>query len=115
MGPESQTTWVVCVEQDRVPVVLDQMKDIQRRHQSVLNMDTVNAPLTSQVDQSVDLALAMEQKNGGSGCGGGGCNGGNTGCGSVACGGNTGSSCGGGCWRKKRAALEKLINRYQLK
>ena len=59
---ECQATWMVCVEQDRGPVVLDQMKDAQQRHQSVLNMDTVNAPLTSQVDQSVDPALVTKQK-----------------------------------------------------
>jgi len=53
---------------------------------------------------------------GGSGCGGGGCDGGSTGCGSVACGGGAaqgGSECGGGCWRRKRAALDILIQKYQ--
>ena len=47
--------------------------------------------------------------------GGGGHDGASAGCGSIACGG-TGvedkSKCGG-CWKRKRAALDILINKYQ--
>ena len=48
--------------------------------------------------------------NGGGGGGGGGC-------GSFACGGRSGGGgggCGRGCgWKKKREAVEKLIDKYQ--
>jgi hypothetical protein len=39
----------------------------------------------------------------GNGCGLSGCGGG----------GGGGGSCGGGCWRKKRAALANLLNKYR--
>ena len=54
-----------------------------------------------------------------SGFGNNGFSGGSTGCGSFTCGGgNNGGyartgGCGGGCWKKKREAAEKMIQKYQ--
>ena len=59
-----------------------------------------------------------------SGFGNNGFSGGSSGCGSFTCGGgNNGGGnlggyartggCGGGCWKKKREAAEKMIQKYQ--
>ena len=43
---------------------------------------------------------------------------GGNGCGLAACGGGggggVGGGCNGGCWRKKRAALKIIMNKYRL-
>ncbi len=51
------------------------------------------------------------QYNTGGGGGGNGC--GLPGCGGGGGGGGGGGSCGGGCWRKKRAALGALLDKYR--